>query len=157
MTFDRPDVTRRLLCEDLQRTSLGPFMNQRPLAILIIDDEAAVRGTLSLLLSRSGFKVIGVEAGEEGIAVARREIPSLIFCDERLAGEDGYSFLRKLKGDALTRPIPVIMIGGTCENGLGDWRHEGAASFLAKPFEVRKLWALVRQLTAPEQSLTSTV
>jgi len=129
-------------------------MNQLPLTILVIDDEAGVRRTLSLLLSRSGFKVIDVGTGDEGLEVARREIPSLIFCDERLAGEDGYGVLRKLKADALTRPIPVIMIGGTCENGISDWQGEGAASFLAKPFEVTELRALVHRLTAPEQSST---
>jgi DNA-binding response OmpR family regulator len=127
-------------------------MSQSPMAILVIDDDRGVSGVLRLILSRAGFKVLLAHDADSGWNLARQTLPSLVFCDERLSDADGYDVLRKLKEDAIMARVPVIMMGGTRENGLQNWAEQGAAGFLLKPFEIPELLALVRRVVAEDMS-----
>jgi two-component system cell cycle response regulator len=106
--------------------------------ILIIEDNPANMELMSYLLQAFGHTVLSVYNGEEGIEVARRELPDLIICDVHLPKLDGYGVLEQLKhqsGDALHR-IPVIAV--TALAMVGDRQKLLAAGFdgyLGKPIE----------------------
>jgi two-component system cell cycle response regulator len=106
--------------------------------ILIIEDNPANMELMSYLLQAFGHTVLSVYNGEEGIEVARRELPDLIICDVHLPKLDGYGVLDQLKhqsGDALRR-IPVIAV--TALAMVGDRQKLLAAGFdgyLGKPIE----------------------
>jgi CheY-like chemotaxis protein len=65
--------------------------------ILIIDDDAAVRGAFSLILDDAGYEVREAESGQQGIALVQEKRPDLIFLDLRMPEMDGVETLRRLK------------------------------------------------------------
>jgi CheY-like chemotaxis protein len=65
--------------------------------VLVIDDDPAVRGAFSLILSEVGYFVREAENGLQGIEMAQAERPDLIFLDLRMPGIDGVETLRRLK------------------------------------------------------------
>lgn len=127
-------------------------MSQSPPTVLIIDDEHGVTTVFRLVLTRAGFKVLVAEHGEAGLESAERELPSLIFCDELMPILDGYETLLKLKNNPATADIPVIMMGGTHPQGLRNWVSEGAVAFVAKPFAIAEVMALIRRLVTSEST-----
>ena len=66
--------------------------------ILIVDDDAGLRKSVSLILSDAGYEVLGAADGEEGLATARQEGPDLILCGVRMPRMDGLEFLERHRG-----------------------------------------------------------
>lgn len=113
--------------------------------ILIVDDEAGIRQMLSFTLAGDGY--VCAEAGDTDEAQqalnARR--PDLILLDWMLPGISGVDFARRLKRDARTSDIPVILLTAKGEEadkvkGL----DSGADDYITKPFSTRELLARVR-------------
>ena len=78
--------------------------------ILIIDDEKAIRKTLSEILSYEGYKIDEAGDGEEGLKKVKEKEYDVILCDIKMPKIDGIEFLEKTRE---TNPdIPVIMISG---------------------------------------------
>jgi two-component system response regulator AtoC len=101
--------------------------------VLVIDDEAGVRRTLSMILEDEGYQVITASDGKEGLERALKEEPDLILCDIRMPRVDGLEFLeqyRKKNGQAL-----VITITAYGSNELAvEAMKKGAYDYLPKPF-----------------------
>lgn len=100
--------------------------------ILVIDDEPAIRKTLSLLLQHAGHEVMVAESGESGIELATRKPPSLIFVDVQLGGMDGLAVTRTLAQEVPSTPIIVMTGYATIENAV-DAMQAGACDYLIKP------------------------
>ncbi len=110
--------------------------------ILVVDDDAALRGLVVAYLGNHGYRVEGVGDGRAMRESMARQMPDLVVLDLMLPGEDGLSLLRGLR--ASDGP-PVIMISARGEEvdrivGL----EVGADDYLAKPFGPRELLARVR-------------
>ena len=78
--------------------------------ILIIEDLQALRYILSFDLHKKGLKTIPAENGEEGIELAKTNLPDLIILDVMLPGIDGFETCRRLKKEEATKDIPVIIV-----------------------------------------------
>lgn len=118
---------------------------QVPGRILIVDDEFANRLYLRKLLSAQGATVIEAGNGEEALALAKREAPELALVDVMMPGLSGYDVCRRLKEDAATREITVIMV--TARATPEDVEHAfvlGAFDYIRKPFHARELLARAR-------------
>lgn len=76
--------------------------------ILVIDDDAAVRGAFSLILEEAGYCVRVAENGLEGLQMAQARRPDLVFLDLRMPGMDGVETLRRLK--ALDASLQVYIV-----------------------------------------------
>ena len=88
-------------------------MNKNPAkTILVVDDEEDVTAFLKVLLEDSGYKVLCAENGKLGFDQAKLERPDLVLLDISMPEESGVLMYRKLRGDAETAAIPVIMITG---------------------------------------------
>ena len=92
-------------------------------------------------LTKSGFNVVAVADGEEGMRVAKRIRPLAITLDVLLPGIDGWEVLRQLKADSELADIPVIMV--TIVDNEFKGADCGASGYLMKPVD-REL--LVKQI-----------
>ncbi len=116
--------------------------------ILVVDDiEANVR-LLEAKLTAEYYEVTTAMDGPTALEMAARDLPDIILLDVMMPGMDGFTVCRKLKEDALTRHIPVVLI--TALDGRADriqGLESGASDFLTKPIDDVMLFARVRSLT----------
>ena len=112
--------------------------------LLVIDDEANLRHTLSYALRQEGYDVVTAADGDEGLARSRETAPDLVILDVMLPGMDGFEVCRRLRRES---DVPVIMLtarGTELDKIVG--LEIGADDYLAKPFSMRELIARVRAL-----------
>jgi two-component system cell cycle response regulator DivK len=114
--------------------------------ILVIEDHEDNRRILRDLLSSAGYVVIEAETGEEGVALAEREVPDLILMDIQLPGLDGYEATRRIKTQATLRRIPIIAVTSYALSGDDVKASQaGCDAYVTKPFSPRALLAKVRE------------
>ena len=113
--------------------------------ILVVDDEEDILELLRFNLTKEGFAVVCAASGEEALKVARAEKPDLILLDLLLPGIDGLEVARRLKNDASTKEIPVIMVTAKGEEAdIVTGLEVGAEDYITKPFSRKVLIARVR-------------
>jgi two-component system nitrogen regulation response regulator NtrX len=102
--------------------------------VLVIDDEAAIRDSLRMTLEYAGYEFIGAATGQEGLALAEREMPDVVLLDIKMPGMDGMDVLTRLR--AMGEATPVVMISGHGTTSTAvEAIKKGAVDFLDKPFE----------------------
>jgi two-component system nitrogen regulation response regulator NtrX len=106
--------------------------------VLVIDDEKAIRETLSEILSDEGYAVTALASGEEGLKRLQEESFDLAFLDVWLKDRDGLSILEA--ADGRLREVPVVMISGhaNVETAVRAVRL-GAYDFLEKPLSLERV------------------
>jgi Response regulator containing CheY-like receiver, AAA-type ATPase, and DNA-binding domains len=106
--------------------------------VLVIDDEKAVRETLSEILTDEGYAVTPVDSGEEGLKRLKEENFDLAFLDVWLRDRDGLSILEA--ADGRLQEVPVVMISGhaSVETAVRAVRL-GAYDFLEKPLSLERV------------------
>jgi class 3 adenylate cyclase len=103
--------------------------------ILVVDDNASNRDLLIRRLSRKGYRVTTAEDGASAIAFATNHRPDLVLLDLMMPGISGFEVLRRLKADAGTRHVPVIMMSALDElDSTVRCIEAGAEDYLPKPF-----------------------
>ena len=118
--------------------------------ILVVDDQEDNRRILRDLLTASGFEVIEGKTGEEGVALAEAQTPSLILMDIQLPGIDGYEATRQIKAKPALRATPLIVVTSYALSGDDAKAFAaGADAYVSKPFSPRALLAKVRELLGP--------
>lgn len=111
--------------------------------ILIIDDEKAIRKTLSEILSFEGYKIEEAADGEEGLNKFRQKAYDVVLCDIKMPKIDGIDFLQKA---VETNPdVPIIMISGhgNIETAV-EAVKKGAYDFIQKPPDLNRLLITIR-------------
>jgi DNA-binding response OmpR family regulator len=119
----------------------------RPLVVLV-DDEPAIRETVSFILDMEGFEVATAEDGERGLELVRRLRPPVVLLDVMLPRLDGFSVCRAIRGDPALSGVRVVML--TAMGQRSDRlraREVGADHFVTKPFDEEELVAILRSLT----------
>ncbi len=111
--------------------------------ILVIDDEAAIRDSLKMILEYEGYEVLTAATGEEGIAQAEREAPDLVFLDVKMPGMDGLEVLQRLRHLVEVTPIVVVSGHGTVSTAV-EATKLGAFDFIEKPLERERVLVTVR-------------
>src|SRR6478735_5117383 len=111
--------------------------------ILIIDDEKAIRKTLSEILSFEGYKIDEAGDGEEGLKKFKDKTYDVVLCDIKMPKVDGLDFLQKA---VETNPdVPIIMISGhgNIETAV-EAVKKGAYDFIQKPPDLNRLLITIR-------------
>jgi CheY-like chemotaxis protein len=113
--------------------------------ILVVEDNERNLKLVRDILQFAGYQVISAHSGEQGVTLARQELPDLVLMDLQLPAMDGAQALRVLRDDPRTRPIPVVAVTALAmkddrERAL----HAGFDGYLEKPINVRAFPALVR-------------
>ena len=127
--------------------------------IYCVEDDDSIRELMVYALRASGFAASGFSDGQALFQALAEEKPQLITLDIMLPGMDGIEILKKLRGNAATEKIPVIMAsakGAEYDKVLG--LDLGADDYLVKPFSMMEMVSRIRAVlrrTEPEQSSAS--
>ena len=101
--------------------------------VLIIEDDEDTRDMYAALLKLNGFAVQTARTGMEGFTRACESQPGVILTDLGLPTIDGWEVVRRLKSDARTSDIPVIVITGRTSSELDDKALSFGTRVLLKP------------------------
>jgi DNA-binding response OmpR family regulator len=106
--------------------------------VLVIDDNTDILWVVAIILKKYDFEVLALPGGEEALRKVKHFAPDLILLDVFLSGMDGIEVCNKLKGNALTREIPIIMF--SAHTNFSDVsKFCNADDFISKPFDVHEL------------------
>ncbi len=123
--------------------------------ILVIDDSPTIIAALRNMLTRQSKHIVleALEA-ETGIEMAINDMPDLIFLDLILPGMSGFTALRKLRQNEITREIPIIVMSGN-EAAIEEFyvQRIGADDFMKKPFSRAEVYARIERLIGLDGSL----
>jgi CheY-like chemotaxis protein len=116
--------------------------------ILYVEDHPAQSDIMRQMLEFSGYQVTLASSGEEGIEKAHAERPDVILMDLRMPGMGGIEAIKQIKGDVVVSDIPVIVLSAwTSKRNRDDALEAGAAKFLAKPLDTKRLIEEIEDIT----------
>ena len=108
--------------------------------VLLVEDNEMNRDMLSRRLARQGFEVLMAIDGEQGVQMAKTEMPDLILMDMSLPVLDGWGATRQIKAEASTQSIPLIALTAHAMAGDRDKAIEaGCDDYDTKPIELPRL------------------
>jgi len=122
--------------------------------ILIVEDESPILELLALNISQAGYNPLRAISAEHAEKLINEALPDIILLDWMLNGMSGIDFAKKLRSNALTKTIPIIMLTARSDEldkvkGL----EVGADDYITKPFSPRELNARIKAVLrrkAPE-------
>jgi two-component system, OmpR family, alkaline phosphatase synthesis response regulator PhoP len=121
--------------------------------VLVVDDEDDLLELVRYNLAKDGYEVECVGSGEQALLSARTNPPDLVVLDLMLPAVDGLEVCRRLKADAKTRDVLIVMLTAKGEEAdMVAGLERGADDYIAKPFSPRVLSARVRALLRREEA-----
>lgn len=130
-------------------------MTEKKPHILVVDDEPAIRQTLETGLSLKGFGVTSAESGLEAVALLKKRNFDAVLCDVLMPEGDGLSVVKSVRENRPDLPVILMTAQGSVETAF-DSIGLGASDFIAKPFEIAAVAALLtRHLAAQKEKLNS--
>ncbi|WP_019133855.1 response regulator transcription factor [Kallipyga massiliensis] len=115
--------------------------------IYLVEDDQNIRDLICYALRGDGFRASGFEDANSLYRAMEKELPDLFILDIMLEGESGYDILKKLKANAKTRPLPVLMLTAkTAEYDKVKGLDMGADDYVTKPFGVMELLSRIRAI-----------
>jgi CheY-like chemotaxis protein len=108
--------------------------------ILVIDDSEFILESTSTLLQFEGYEIFTASNGEDGIAVAKKELPDLIICDVSMPGMSGYEVVTEIRASKETQGIPFIFLTAFTEKSkMREGMEKGADDYITKPFTKKEI------------------
>ena len=108
--------------------------------VLIVDDSPTETYKMSSILSKHGYEVLTAESGEDGVSVAKQQLPDVVLMDIVMPGLNGFQATRQLSRDSATRHIPVIIVTTKDQETDRLWgQRQGAKGYLTKPVDGKVL------------------
>lgn len=92
-------------------------MDKKPTKVLLVEDDKMILDMYTLKFAQEGYKVFQAENGKDGLVMAKKETPDIILLDIILPQMDGFSVLKKLKSDASTKNMPVVLLTNLGQDG----------------------------------------
>jgi len=117
--------------------------------VLLVDDDIDTLKLVGLMLQRQGYEVRAASNGPQALARAQAEPPDLVLLDVMMPEMDGYEVARRLRADARTADVPIIMF--TAKTQVDDkvaCFEAGADDYLTKPTQPRELFAHMKAVLA---------
>jgi two-component system phosphate regulon response regulator PhoB len=113
--------------------------------VLVVEDEPQIQELVAVNLEHAGHRVVRAGSAEEAEAALRGELPDVLVLDWMLPGESGLAFARRLRGDARTRDLPILMLTARAmEADKLTGLEAGADDFITKPFSPKELAARIK-------------
>lgn len=114
--------------------------------ILVVDDETHIATLLQDVLEDEGYIVFAAGNGRDALAIARRERPAVILSDVMMPLMDGITLSRALRQEPATAMAVVVLMSAA---PVPDYRGAGATAFIAKPFALADVIAIIAAHLAP--------
>ena len=119
----------------------------RPVTVVVADDDAVLRSLLVLNLESEGLVVFEAENGGQALQFALMHRPDVIVLDVMMPVHDGLKVLRALKEEATTASIPVIVLSARANReDIEEGWEAGADFYLTKPFHMDELLKVVGEV-----------
>jgi twitching motility two-component system response regulator PilH len=108
--------------------------------VLIVDDSPTETYKITEILSRHGYEVLAADNGEEGVALAKKEMPDVVLMDIVMPGINGFQATRQLTKNGSTAHIPIIIVTTKDQETDKLWgKRQGAKGYLTKPVDEKLL------------------
>jgi DNA-binding NtrC family response regulator len=116
----------------------------RRASILVVDDDAAIRRTLSKILEKKGYLVETVESGGKAIEASNERFFNAALIDIRLLDMEGTDLLKKLK-NTVPKMVKIIVTGYPSLQNAIEAVNKGADGYVLKPFDIGELLAIIEK------------
>jgi DNA-binding response OmpR family regulator len=123
--------------------------------VLVVDDQRDILGLIRLRLEQAGYEVVTATDGEQALELVGKLQPNLVVLDVMLPVIDGREVTRRIRADARTAGIPVLLVSASVhEHEVQEGLDAGADDYLPKPFTAEVLRGRVAALLerSPETS-----
>jgi RNA polymerase sigma factor (sigma-70 family) len=124
-------------------------MSSRDLTVYVVDDDAAVRDSLALMLGLAGYRTALFADAEALLAAWRTEWAGCVVADLRLPGRSGTELQTELRNRGSTLPVVIITAHGDVPAARAAF-HAEAVDFIEKPFDQAQLRAAIEKAFARE-------
>jgi DNA-binding response OmpR family regulator len=115
--------------------------------VLVADDDADILSLVSFRLERAGYEVLPAHDGEEALTLALERQPDLAVLDVMMPKLDGYEVTRRLRDNAATSRMPVILLTARVQEAdITRGFDAGADDYIKKPFSPQELRARVQAI-----------
>jgi two-component system phosphate regulon response regulator PhoB len=127
-----------------------------PTTVLVVEDDPTIHELVRFTLEEAGFGVVAASSAEQALDRLREVLPDVVLIDWMLPGMTGLALAQRVRAEARTRALPIIMVTARAQEadrvaGL----EQGADDYITKPFSPRELVARIRAVLrrrAPEQA-----
>jgi two-component system response regulator GlrR len=126
-----------------RRKQGGEDLRQRP-AVLVVDDEAVIRKTLSQILKTKGYMVETMETGKQAIAASKNRFFNVALIDARLEDMEGTALRDKLK-ETEPRMMRIIVTGHPSMDSAIEAVNRNANGYILKPLDVQELLGMIEK------------
>jgi two-component system, OmpR family, alkaline phosphatase synthesis response regulator PhoP len=123
--------------------------------VLVVDDQRDILGLIRFRLEQAGYEVVTATDGEQALGLVTSLRPNLVVLDVMLPVIDGREVTRRIRSDARTAGIPVLLVSASVhEHEVQEGLDAGADDYLPKPFTAEVLRGRVAALLerSPETS-----
>jgi DNA-binding response OmpR family regulator len=123
-----------------------------PVTILVVDDDPVIQKLLEVNFEMEGYAVATANDGAEALATVAASLPDVVVLDVMMPKLDGIEVVRRMKADAATAGVPVLLLSARAQakdidEGLG----AGADAYMTKPFDPVELLGRVASLLKGER------
>jgi len=120
-----------------------------PGKVLAIDDDLIALELIAAVLEPAGYTVVTARTGEEGVALARSELPEVILLDLVMPEVDGFTVVEQLKGSPATASIPIVVLTSKSLTAEDETSLRGRIAHVAEKaaFDRSALLELIRRFT----------
>jgi two-component system chemotaxis response regulator CheY len=118
--------------------------------ILVVDDSAAVRQQVAIVLAEAGFEVVEAGDGVDGASVIATDRGiAMVICDVNMPRMNGLDMVTQVKKEAQNAALPIVMLTPEGQPAMiKQAKDAGAKGWIVKPFKADQLVATVKKLTA---------
>jgi twitching motility two-component system response regulator PilH len=112
--------------------------------VLIIDDSPMQIKLMRTMLEKMGHATLQAKDGNEGLEMAREQIPDLIMLDVVMPGMNGFDVTRQIRKDDKLKGIPVVLASSKSQDTDKQWGlRQGANGYLVKPYNKNELLSVI--------------